>query len=84
MSDTLTQRLLAAVLDAKPIDDDLIRELAASADAQAEVVRLAVVLAELPGEGARAAETRLDDLLDAVTLLAATQIVTQRQTERAK
>ena len=73
MSETLTQRLLAAVLDDKPLDDDLIRDLALSCDAHGELVRLAAVLARLPGKGARAAELRLDHLLDDVALVAASE-----------
>src|SRR5262249_20635016 len=71
MSETLTQRLLAAVLDEQPIHGDLVRELALSSDAHGELVQLAAVLARLPGDGARAAEARLDGLLDEVSLVAA-------------
>ena len=71
MSETRTQRLLAAVLDDTEVDDDLVRDLAASSDAHGELVRLAAVLARLPGKGARAAEARLDVLLDDVALAAA-------------
>ena len=72
MTVTLTQRLLAAVLDDEVIGDDLVRALASSSDAHGELVRLAGVLAGLPGDGARAAEERLDRLLDDVALAAAT------------
>src|SRR5262249_51933942 len=44
---------------------------ALSSDAHGELVRLAAVLARLPGDGARAAELRLDSLLDDVSLVAA-------------
>lgn len=75
MSETLRQRLLAAVFDDQGydqgIDDDLVRDLALSSDAHGELVRLATVLAGLPGRGARAAEARLDSLLDHVSLVAA-------------
>lgn len=73
MSDTLTQRLLAAVLDDQALDDDLVRDLALSSDGHGELVRLAAVLARLPGKGARSAELRLDDLLDDVALVAASE-----------
>lgn len=72
MNETLTQRLLAAVLDDEVIGDDLVRALASSSDAHGELVRLAGVLARLPGDGARAAEERLDRLFDDVALAAAT------------
>jgi hypothetical protein len=71
MSETLRQRLLAAVFDDEVIGDDLVRDLALSSDAHGELVRLATVLAGLPGHGARAAEARLDGLLDHVSLVAA-------------
>jgi hypothetical protein len=71
MTDTLTQRLLAAVLDNQALDDALVRDLALSSDAHGELVRLATVLARLPGDGARAAEVRLDRLLDDVALVVA-------------
>jgi PEGA domain len=72
VTETLTQRLLAAVLDDEVIGDDLVRALASSSDAHGELVRLAGVLARLPGDGARAAEERLDRLFDDVALAAAT------------
>jgi len=73
MSATPTQRLLAVVLDDQPLDDALVRDLALSSDAHGELVRLATVLARLPGKGARAAELRLDHLLDDVALVAASE-----------
>jgi hypothetical protein len=73
MSELLTQHLLAVVLDDHSLDDDFVRNLARSADAHGELVRLATVLARLPGKGARAAELRLDHLLDEVALVAASQ-----------
>lgn len=71
MSETLRQRLLAAVFDDEVIGDDLVRDLALSSEAHGELVRLAAVLAGLPGRGARDAEARLDSLLDHVALVAA-------------
>jgi hypothetical protein len=73
MTETLMQRLLAAVFDDETIGDDLVADLAASAEAHGELVRLAAVLAGLPGHGARAAERRLDSLLDDVALAAASE-----------
>jgi hypothetical protein len=68
---TLSESLLASIFDEAPIGDRIVWELATSLDAPAQLVRLAAVLAELPGDGARAAEARLDALLDAVCLAAA-------------
>ena len=84
MTETITQRLLRTVLEGETLDDDLVNEVASSADAQAEAVRLVVVLAQLPGAGARVAESRLDQLLDAVSYVAAGEIVTARVAEPAK
>jgi hypothetical protein len=70
------ERLLQQVMDGGPTDDDLIEAIAASPDEQAEAVRLAAILAELPGDGARAAEARLDSVLDAVSLVAVGHVVT--------
>jgi hypothetical protein len=71
-------------VDGEPPDDDLVNELAASADAQAEAVRLVGVFAQLPGDGARAAESRLDQLLDAVSLVATGHVVTAHAAVPAK
>jgi hypothetical protein len=52
----MTEQLLAPLFDGAPL---------AGEPPPDELVRLAVILARLPGPGARAAEARLDALLDA-------------------
>jgi hypothetical protein len=74
MTDTLNHRLLRVVFDGEH-DDELVEELAASADAQADAIKLVEVLAEMPGDGARDAETRLDQLLEAVAYAAAGHVI---------
>lgn len=77
----LGERLLQAALEAGGLDDALVREVAASPDAQGTATRLLAVFANLPGEGARAAEARLDQLLDAVALVAAGELARQPVSE---
>jgi len=84
MTESLTQRLLRTVLEGDPLDDELVNEVAASPDAQAEAVRLVGVFAQLPGDGARVAEARLDQLLDAVSLVAVGHIVMSDVAQPAK
>jgi hypothetical protein len=77
----MTDRILHAALEPRAIDDELVRDVATSADAQAEVVALIAVFAALPGPGAVAAIARLDHLLDAATALAAAELVAVAQLE---
>jgi hypothetical protein len=76
MTETLQQQLYRCVFEGESPSDPLVDQIAESADAQAELVRLASVLANLPGDGARESEARLDALLEAVTLVAAGHVVT--------
>lgn len=63
----LTQDLFAVLFGETLVDEGLVHALASDPDCHAELMRLAMVLAELPGDGARAAEARLDALFDAVS-----------------
>jgi hypothetical protein len=82
MTETFSQRLLRAVFDDHSAGDDLVPELAASADAQADAVHLMATLAALPGTGARAAEARLEQLLDAAAFVAVGEVVMATEHER--
>ena len=76
MTEALQQQLYRCVFEGEQPGDHLVDQIAESADAQAELVRLASVLANLPGDGARESEARLDALLEAVTLAAVGHVVT--------
>lgn len=80
MTEALKHQLVRTIFDGEPPADDLVDDIAASADAHAELVYLASLLAQLPGDGAREAETRLDQLLDAVSLVAAGHVITAHAT----
>ena len=79
----MNHRLLRAVFDGET-DDELVEDLAASPDAQADAIQLVETLAQLPGDGARNAEMRLDQLLEAVSLVAAGHVITAHATVSAK
>jgi hypothetical protein len=80
----MTERLIRYVFDGDGDVGELAGEAAASAEAQAELVRIAASLAQLPGDGARAAEARLDQLLDAVTLAAVGEVVSAAATVKTR
>ena len=79
----MTERLLRYVVDGDGALDEVVTDVAASPALQAETVQLATLLANLPGDGARAAEARLDQLLEAVSLVAVAEIVAAREPIKA-